>query len=57
MRRDLKEIDANIRDWILSVEVEDYDCGIELPGFISHGVSKCTFFFKSVWLGYKRLQI
>ena len=39
VRLGLKEIDVNIRNWIVSAQCE---CGIELPGSINHGVIKET---------------
>ena len=38
IRMDLEEIGINARNWVDSAQDRDY-CGIEPPGFISHGVS------------------
>jgi hypothetical protein len=41
---DIKEIGINAGNWVDSAQHRDYwecpcECGTELPGFISHGVS------------------
>ena len=39
IRMDIKEIGINTRDWVDSAKDIPCECGIEPPGFISHGVS------------------
>ena len=45
IRMDLEEIGINTGNWVDSAQDRNYwralcECGIEPPGFISHGVSK-----------------